>query len=53
MIEKTGKKKGEATNLQAELESNLNKAQTRPALDLERNDKMERDPSKGRTSSFL
>ena len=43
MIEKYGKRKGEATNLQAELESNLNITENRLALALERNDQMERD----------
>ena len=43
MIEKSCKRKGEATNLQAELERNLNTAITRLALALERNDKIERD----------
>ena len=36
MIEKSRKRKGEATNLYAELERNLNTAETRHALDLER-----------------
>jgi len=43
MIEKSGKRKGKATSLQAELEANLNTAETRLALALERNDQMERD----------
>lgn len=43
MIEKSRKRKGEATNLYAELERNLNTAETRHALELERNDKKERD----------
>ncbi|KAH0682508.1 hypothetical protein KY290_023330 [Solanum tuberosum] len=43
MNEKSGKRKGEATNLQIELEANLNTAETRLALALERNDQMERD----------
>lgn len=43
MIEKSSKRKGEATNLQGELESNLNTTETRLALALERDVQMERD----------
>ncbi|XP_015087062.1 uncharacterized protein LOC107030207 [Solanum pennellii] len=43
MIEKSRKRKGEAINLQAELESNLNTDETRLSLALERNDQMERE----------
>ncbi|XP_049360750.1 uncharacterized protein LOC125825454 [Solanum verrucosum] len=46
MIEKSGKRKGEVTSLQAELEASLNMAESRLALALERNDHMERDMSK-------
>ncbi|KAH0691226.1 hypothetical protein KY289_018584 [Solanum tuberosum] len=44
MIEKSGKKKGEATSLQTELEVSLNTIETRLAIALERNyDPMKRD----------
>lgn len=43
MIKKFGKGKGEDTNLQVELESNLNTVETRLALALEKNDHMVMD----------
>ncbi|KAH0751737.1 hypothetical protein KY285_004885 [Solanum tuberosum] len=43
MIEKSGKRKGEDTSLQTELEASLNTTETRLALALERNDQMEKD----------
>ena len=43
MNEKSGKRKGEATRLQIELEASLNTVETRLTLALERNDQMERD----------
>ena len=43
MIDKSGKRRGEGTNVKAELESNLNTAETRLAFAQERNNQMERD----------
>ncbi|KAH0683294.1 hypothetical protein KY289_021046 [Solanum tuberosum] len=53
MNEKSGKRKWEASILQIELEASLNSAETSLALDLERNDQMERDlGSEGSSSQY-
>lgn len=43
MIEKSGKRKGELTSLQTEVEVSLNTVETRLSLALERNYQLEKD----------
>ena len=55
MIEKSGKRKGESTSLQIEVEENLKTIETKIALALERNSNLERDlvQSKEELTIFL